>query len=189
MSRILSRISMLTGQISSHALHDVQAHTSSGVMRSNTEFDETVISGSRSIGGEPGVARRAAMTSPTLSTISRGSSGLPVACAGQTLVHRPHIVQASVSSSCFQVKSSTVDAPNDSKLGLHQVRHRLHRALGPVPVAQVHVQRRREHVAHHRDRQDGQEDDERERRGRSTRPDGRRTGAADRRSARRSGTR
>jgi hypothetical protein len=29
-------------------------------------------------------------------------------------VHRPHIVQASVSSSCFHVKSSTTDAPNDS---------------------------------------------------------------------------
>ena len=54
------------------------------------------------------------MTSPVLSTISRGSSGLPVAWAGHTEVHRPHIVQASVSSSCFQVKSSTVAAPNVS---------------------------------------------------------------------------
>ena len=51
------------------------------------------------------------MTSPVLSTISRGSSGLPVACAGHTLVQRPHMVQASVSSSCFQVKSSMVEAP------------------------------------------------------------------------------
>ena len=51
------------------------------------------------------------MTSPVLSTISRGSSGLPVAWAGHTDVHRPHIVQASVSSSCFQVKSSTTEAP------------------------------------------------------------------------------
>ena len=54
------------------------------------------------------------MTSPTLSTISRGSSGLPVAWAGQTDVQRPHIVQASVSSSCFQVKSSMVAAPKCS---------------------------------------------------------------------------
>ena len=54
------------------------------------------------------------MTSPVFSTISRGSSGLPVACAGHTDVQRPHIVQASVSSSCFQVKSSTVAAPNVS---------------------------------------------------------------------------
>ena len=51
------------------------------------------------------------MTSPVFSTISRGSSGLPVACAGHTEVQRPHMVQASVSSSCFQVKSSTTEAP------------------------------------------------------------------------------
>ena len=54
------------------------------------------------------------MTSPVLSTISRGSSGLPVAWAGHTRVQRPHMVQASVSSSCFQVKSSTVEAPKVS---------------------------------------------------------------------------
>ena len=34
--------------------------------------------------------------------------------AGHTDVHRPHIVQASVSSSCFQVKSSMVAAPKVS---------------------------------------------------------------------------
>ena len=54
------------------------------------------------------------MTSPTFRTISRGSSGLPVACAGHTDVQRPQIVHASVSKSCFQVKSSMVDAPNVS---------------------------------------------------------------------------
>src|ERR687891_1490313 len=102
MSRILSRISMLTGQISSHALHDVHAQISSGVMRSNSDEDDTVISGSTPSGGDTWGVPVAAMTSPVLSTISRGSSDLPVACAGQTLVHRPHIVQASVSSSCFQ---------------------------------------------------------------------------------------
>ncbi len=37
-----------------------------------------------------------------------------MACAGQTLVQRPHIVQASVSRSCFHVKSSTTEAPNVS---------------------------------------------------------------------------
>ena len=51
------------------------------------------------------------MTSPTFNTISRGSSGLPVACAGHTDVQRPQIVHASVSKSCFHVKSSTTDAP------------------------------------------------------------------------------
>src|ERR671910_3565566 len=104
MSRILSRISMLTGQISAHALHDVQAHTSSGVMRSNSESADTVISGSIPIGGETAGVPVRAITSPVLSTISRGSSDLPVAWAGHTDVQRPHIVQASVSRSCFQVK-------------------------------------------------------------------------------------
>ena len=36
MSKILSNISIFTGQISSHALHDVQAQSSSGVTLSNT---------------------------------------------------------------------------------------------------------------------------------------------------------
>src|ERR1700730_3803082 len=62
--------------------------------------------------GPPGWV--AAMTLPTLVTISRGSSGLPVAWAGHTLVQRPQIVHASVSSSCFQVKSSMALAPKDS---------------------------------------------------------------------------
>src|SRR3546814_465269 len=111
MSRILSRISMFTGQISSHALQDVQAHTSSEVMRSNRLLADTVISGSTPMGGETTGVPVRAMTSPDLSTISRGSSDLPVAWAGHTEVQRPHIVQASVSRSCFHVKSSTVEAP------------------------------------------------------------------------------
>ena len=65
-------------------------------------------------GGDTCGSPVASITSPTLSTISRGSSGLPVACAGHTDVQRPQIVHASVSKSCFQVKSSTVDAPNVS---------------------------------------------------------------------------
>ncbi|CAB4908688.1 unannotated protein [freshwater metagenome] len=118
MSRILSRISMLTGQISSQALQLVHAHTSSAVIRSNNELTETVISLSTPIGGDtlpPGACEAvAAITSPLLSTISRGSSGLPVACAGHTLVQRPHMVHASRSSSCFQVKSSMTCAPKVS---------------------------------------------------------------------------
>ena len=102
---------MLTGQISSQALHVVQAHTSSAVIRSNTESAPMVMSGTTPIGGETGGDPVAAMTSPVFRTISRGSSGLPVAWAGQTLVQRPHIVHASVSRSCFQVKSSIVEAP------------------------------------------------------------------------------
>ena len=105
---------MFTGQISSHALHVVHAQISSDVMRSNTLLDATTISGSTPIGGDTAGRPERAMTSPVLSTISRGSSGLPVAWAGHTDVHRPHIVQASVSSSCFHVKSSTVAAPKVS---------------------------------------------------------------------------
>ena len=80
-------------------------------MRSKRLLADTVISGSRPMGGDTAGVPVRAMTSPVLRTISRGSSGLPVAWAGHTDVHRPHIVQASVSSSCFQVKSSTVEAP------------------------------------------------------------------------------
>ena len=45
---------MLTGQISSHALHVVHAHTSSAVIRSNTELATTVMSASTPIGGDTG---------------------------------------------------------------------------------------------------------------------------------------
>ena len=80
-------------------------------MRSNIELALTVMSASTPTGGETTGEPVAAMTSPTFNTISRGSSGLPVACAGQTLVQRPHIVHASVSNSCFQVKSEICVAP------------------------------------------------------------------------------
>ena len=113
-SRILSRISMFTGQISSHALQLVHDHNSSLVTRSNIQFAGTVISLSTPMGGVVAGSPVAAITSPVLRTISLGSSGLPVACAGQTEVQRPHIVQASVSSSCFHVKSSITEAPNVS---------------------------------------------------------------------------
>jgi hypothetical protein len=105
---------MLTGQISSHALQVVQDHSSSDVMRSKRELAEMVISGSTPMGGDTTGRPLAAITSPVLRTISRGSSGLPVAWAGHTDVQRPHIVQASVSSSCFHVKSSTTEAPKVS---------------------------------------------------------------------------
>src|SRR4051794_32073107 len=72
MSRILSRISMLTGQISSHARQLVHAQISSGVIRSNSDVDEIVISGSTPSGGLIGpFAAVAAITSPVFNTISR----------------------------------------------------------------------------------------------------------------------
>jgi len=41
----------------------------------------------------------------------RGSSGRSEAFAGQTAEHRPHLVQASWSSSCFQENESIDSAP------------------------------------------------------------------------------
>ena len=78
-SRILSRISMFTGHISSHARQLVQAQSSSPVILSNMEFAGIVISASTPKGGETTGSPVAAITSPVLSTISRGSSGFPVA--------------------------------------------------------------------------------------------------------------
>ena len=48
---------MFTGQISSHALQEVHAHTSSEVMRSKRLSADTVISGSRPIGATPAACR------------------------------------------------------------------------------------------------------------------------------------
>ena len=42
---------------------------------------------------------------------SLGESGLPVFHAGHWLWHRPHSVQVTRSSSCFQVKCSILPAP------------------------------------------------------------------------------
>src|SRR5680860_686118 len=114
MSRILSRISMLTGQISSHALQVVHAQISSEVIRSNRLSAVIEISLSSPIVGATGGSPVAPITSPDFSTISRGSRGLPVACAGQTDVQRQHTVQASRSKSCFQVNSSIDFTPNVS---------------------------------------------------------------------------
>ena len=116
MSRILSRISMFDrADLVARLARSCTTRSPRRVMRSNSELADD-----RDLGVDADAAATpvgwpvAAITSPVLSTISRGSSGLPVAWAGHTDVQRPHIVQASVSSSCFHVKSSTTDAPNDS---------------------------------------------------------------------------
>ena len=102
---------MSAGQASSHALHVVQDHSSSSVISWNTSSEETVIPASTATGGDCGGVAVIDATVPSLRTISRGSRGLPVALAGHTAVHRPQIVQASVSRSCFHVNSPTVAAP------------------------------------------------------------------------------
>src|SRR3990172_1418735 len=101
MSRILSRISMSTGHTSSHARHEVQAHNSAALIRSNTESAVTVIAASTPAGGLTGGLAIRAATSPSLRTISRGSSGLPVWLAGDTEGDRPQIVPAAGAGSGF----------------------------------------------------------------------------------------
>ena len=114
MSSILSRISIFTGQISSQALQDVHAQSSSGVIRSNTLDDFTFKSiGVDTVAGTAG-SPLSDITCPTFNIISRGSRGLPVRFAGQTDVHLPQTVQASKSSSCFHVKFSINSAPTVS---------------------------------------------------------------------------
>ena len=96
-------------------------------MRSNTESEVTVISASTPTGGDTAGEPERAITSPSLSTISRGSSGLPVWLAGHTEVQRPQMVQASVSYNCFQVNSPTLEAPTvsmsvaSSRLGISRM--------------------------------------------------------------------
>ena len=89
---------MSTGHTCSQARQMVQAHSSAAVIRSNTESrgDGDRRHRPPPAGTPPGCPMRA-MTSPSLSTISRGSSGLPVWLAGHTEVQRPQMVQASVS--------------------------------------------------------------------------------------------
>ncbi len=108
MSRMRSRISMSTGQISSHALQLVHAKTSSGWMRSNSVPAPSIVAVEETGGDRPAYEDA---TSPDLRTISLGSSGLPVMFAGQTEVQRPQMVQASVSKICFQVRSAATLAP------------------------------------------------------------------------------
>ena len=88
---------MSTGQTCSQARQVVQAHSSAAVIRSNTESEVTLIPASTPTGGDTTGEPLRAMTSPSLSTISRGSRGLPVWLAGHTEVQRPQMVQASVS--------------------------------------------------------------------------------------------
>ncbi len=161
MSRILSRISMFTGQISSQALHEVQAQISSDVMREKTLSASTTIPDAVPTGGETLGSPVASMTSPTLSTISRGSSGLP---GGVRRAYRgaPAADRARVGvEELLPGEVGDLRRPEALELRLHEVRHRLHRALGTGLVLQEHVHGRRDHVAQHRGGQDHQEADER----------------------------
>ena len=152
MSRILSRISMLTGQISSHALQLVHAQSSSDEMRSNTLSAPTVMSPSTptggDTGGDAGRGHHLADLQHDLARVER--------LAGR--VRGAHRRAASADRARVGVEQllpgEVLDLHGAERLelGLHEVRHGLHRALGPVAVLQVHVHRRREHVAQLRGR-------------------------------------
>ena len=45
--------------------------------------------------------------------IFMGDSSFPLECAGQTVVHLAHSVQATESSNCFQVKSDDLPTPRE----------------------------------------------------------------------------
>ena len=162
MSRILSRISMLTGQISSHALQLVHAHSSSAVMRSNSELAPIVISRSVPSGGAhdrvAGRRHHLADLEHDLPRVERLAGGVGRAHARAAAAHRAGVgVEQLLPREVLDHRRA-----ERLELGLGEVGHRLHRPLRAVLVAQVHVQRRREHVPQHRDRQDGEEGDERD---------------------------
>ena len=160
MSRILSRISMFTGQISSHALHDVQAHTSSEVMRSKrllaADRDLRVDAERRRHGGRAGAGHDLAGLQHDLAGVERLAGGVGRAHRGAAAAHRAGVGVEEL------LPGEVLDGGGAEalELGLHQVRHRPHGALGALAVAQVHVQRRGEDVPQHRDRQDRHEQEE-----------------------------
>ena len=170
MSRILSRISMLTGQISSQALQVVQAQTSSGVMRSKTESTRD-----RDLGRRADRGRHAGIAGGghDLAGLEHDLAGVEGLAGGVGRAHRGAAPAHGAGVGVEQLLPGEVldgGGTEALELGLHQVRHGLHRALGPVAVLQVHVQRRGEHVAQHRDREDHEEGEEREDVQRSTPP-------------------
>ena len=153
---------MLTGQISSHALQLVHAHTSSGVMRSNTlsapiEMSRSVPTGGDTT-GSPVRGHDLADLQHDLARVER----LAGRVRGHTDVQRPQTVHASVSISCFQVKSSIFTAPKLSSSVSMRFGIGFIAPLGRSLVLQVHVHRRREHVAQLRGRQDREEREERD---------------------------
>ena len=126
---------MLTGQISSHALHVVHAHSSSDVMRSNTLSAAMVMSRSTPTGGDTGgVAGRGHHLADLQHDLARVER-----LAGR--VRRAHRRAAAADRARVGVEQLLPGEVLDRRraerleLGLHQVRHRLHRALGPVAVA------------------------------------------------------
>ena len=123
---------MLTGQISSHALHEVQAQISSGVMRSKKLSAETVISGTVPMGGltcgRAGGGHDLARLEHDLAGVERLAGGVGRADRGAAAAHGAGVGVEQL------LPGEVLDGGGAEalELGLHQVRHRLHRALGAV---------------------------------------------------------
>ena len=162
MSRILSRISMFTGQISSHALHDVHDHSSSAVMRSKRLSAVTVISRSMPTGGETGgvpvSGHHLAGLVHDLARVERLARRVRRADRRAAAADRARVGVEEL------LPREVLDGRRAERLelGLHQVRHLAHRALRARPVLQVHVHRARDHVPQHRGGQDHEEREERD---------------------------
>ena len=153
---------MLTGQISSQALQVVQDHSSSDVIRSKRLSAVTLISASVPTGGDVGGRARRVHDLAGLQHDLAGVERLARRVRG---AHRraPPADRARVRVEEL-LPGEVLDRRRAERLelGLHEVRHLAHRALGPRPVLQVHVHRARDHVAQHRGRQDHEEREERD---------------------------
>ena len=122
---------MFTGQISSHALHDVHAHSSSAVMRSNIESAPIVMSRSTPTGGDtcgsPVARHHLADLQHDLAGIERLAGGVRRAHRGAAAADRARVgVEELLPGELLDRRRA-----ERLELGLHEVRHRLHRALGP----------------------------------------------------------
>ena len=132
---------MFTGQISSHALQLVHAQISSEVMRSNTLSAATWMSPTTPTGGETGGrARRRhhlADLQHDLARVERLAGRVRRAHRRAAPAHRARVgVEELLPGEVLDL-----DRAERLEVGLHEVRHRLHRALGAVAIAQVHVHR------------------------------------------------
>ena len=106
---------MNTGQASTHAAHDVQDHSTSSPIASDT-MDRTGGGGVSPAGVASNTGARSAMYAFMSCMTPRGESGFPDAHAGHCSSQRPQFVQASKFKFCHHVKSVMSLAPKVSSV-------------------------------------------------------------------------